>query len=200
MDPRDEAGARREVPSVTDSMEPQTRTLTTAMADRLRRIALDRQSGALHRVADRIRACEAIEGWRCGQASCPRCSVQRSRKYKLRLEEMFREIPEHVALALMTVTVLADSIGGGLAILSVALSKLRRRAAWRGIVGGEQFFQVHATTRKGVFNVHAHLICELAPGAEMDVSDLRRAWVDILGADGVGSLHYRAVHARWPRT
>lgn len=190
--------------SVPDLQEPQSHIrrcaspMTSAMSERLREIARTTGQNDLHRKADRMRACASGEGRRCGQASCPRCSVHRSKKYRRRLEQMFLDLPASTPLALITVTLSVPSVRGGLRILTDCIARLRRRTAWSAIVGGEQFIQIQASARPGWFNAHAHMICEIACRKKVVVPALRRAWHEIVGTYGLsGSFDFRRVYSRW---
>ncbi len=102
---------------------------------------------------------------------------------------------------LLTVTVAADDLEWGLSALRCGLTKMKRRKAWKiAVAGGEQHAEVKPAGRGSflAWNVHAHLIVELVPGATLDQTALGIAWKAGLAPFGLtGSLHFEPVRAHW---
>lgn len=176
-----------------------TRLATAAEGDQL--TATER--AALLKAARVIQRCsESVTGYRCGHALCPRCRARKAKcKTRPKLERKMRQVLPVKRLVHVTTTVAVDDVGFGIAVLTHALSRLRRRVVWRkAFAGGESHIDVKRAAAGGVrrWNVHAHSVVEANSNATVDHHALAALWHQLLKHHGcAGQLHVVEVSKPW---
>jgi hypothetical protein len=195
-------------PSIPDHIEEpnnRRRCATSALAERLRRIAdelrmpdpwgaltLERFAWRLSRCARAGRAGRGGTGWRCGATYCPRCSRQTAIKYRKRLQRRMRSRVASGAapygFAMLTLTAAASSPTCGFKILRDArVLFCRKRPVCAVAAGGEGHVEVEPAIGgdAGMWNVHLHAIVELRhPLRTIDTNHLEGVWTEVLARFG----------------
>jgi hypothetical protein len=146
-------------------------TKTEQVAEHLFELAFQARSSATQRllrsVSKRLRRCVSEEGFHCGHPACPACQAKKAKAFRKRIETQLRRIEGNGTpslAAFLTLTVPADDLDRGLAVLRAAFTDLRESRAWRRTVsGGAAFVEIIPTapTAARRWLVHAHAILEV---------------------------------------
>jgi hypothetical protein len=168
------------------------------MADRLLGLVMLSTDPDISQAGVRMFKCATNEtGWRCEHALCPRCQRRIALRRRRELQRELRAAPPGVRIAHITLSLGADDIADGRALLISAFALLRRHHCWTtGIFGGHAQIEVLPSIggSRG-WNVHLHALAYLKP-ARLDVRAVRVAWLLLLSGLP-GSVKYEAASRKF---
>ncbi|MEM6532950.1 MAG: protein rep [Myxococcota bacterium] len=158
--------------------------------NRTRRKALNKLRKSVLKVK---RCAHAVDGYRCKQLICPRCSMLSALKYRAFVDERIRSIGAD-RVALLTLTVAVDDVSEGTTKLIQAWSRLRQQKPFQcSVLGG--FYHVEISrSRLGTrrWCVHLHAVLELQESRTLERRNIDQRWKKTLSTSGlVGTAHIR---------